>query len=221
MKLTSVCAVLVLSVSAGCTSWDRGIPSEEVAAQGAKPLPVRFSNDRSMVVEDRFFVLPVVSEPSKMIAVSSFSSYGGSETLDLVIVDLQTGDHGRVFGRPVALQDWSISVSRGAQSAYSDRATPSAEGELRFPGMLVLRARTQDANGDGRLNWEDPLLLYGYDLASRQLFSILPDQTSLLDCRAFRDQLLLTLLAADGSTAIYLYSPADRQGRFVAQGLRP
>jgi len=135
------------------------------------------------------------------------SSYSRGDHLDLEVIDLQTGEHHRVFNKSVALERWNLSFR--------------APEQLRFPGILIIEARTMDANHDGKLTWEDPIKLYGYDLGKHDLFPILPENYSLAKCMPVEDKLILTLGAADGQVSIYAYAPQTRAGRFVVEHLKP
>ncbi len=211
--------MLSLLVS-GCAGVNPGVPTGERRSPGAKPLPVQFSTYSSFVVENRFLILPVGLEPKALFDKSS-SSNGGGDHLNLQVVDLQTGEHHRVFGKPVALTRWTMSF-QGGEEARSWRMPLEAREEvsLRFPGILILEARTDDTNHDGMLTSEDLVQLYGYDLAKHELFSILPEKTTFLRSQPVGDRLVL-ILGAAGGVSIYTYTPSSRQGRFVIEGLLP
>lgn len=196
-------------LASGCTGLDSAVPVGENRATGAKALPARFATSKSFIVESRYLVLPVGLEGSKVLMIPSSFSVVGAADLDLEVVDLQTGEHHRVFGKPASLQAWQLSFRN------------DEHGALRFTNLLILEARTKDANADGQLTWEDPVLLYGYDLAKHELFPILPENTSFLDCNAMDDRLILTLETGGGKVSVYTYSPSTREGHFVVEGLSP
>lgn len=193
----------------GCVGLNPGVPTRDGRASGIKPLPTRFSTHNSFIVENRFLVLPVGLQGTKVFEIPSSISVVGNADLNLEVIDLQSGEHHRVFTQPALLEGW--------RPSFRDHEN----NVLRFPGLLILEARTQDANGDGKLTWEDPLLLYGYDLTKHDLFSIVPENTLFLKCQPVNDRLILTLGAAEGKVSIYAYNPLAREGRFIVQGLLP
>lgn len=210
--------VVLLGIS-GCAGVDRGTVAEHGRLPQAKPPAARYSTHDSFIIEDRFLVLPLATAGKTVFEKSS--SCGSSGHVDLEVIDLQSGDHHRAFGRPVALERWGLSFQAHEQQGIGYVSPCSTDGKLRFPDMLILEARTEDANRDGKLTWEDPLALYGYDLARHELFPISPEKASVLKCQIVGDGLILTLGGAKDGVSIYRFTAATRQGRMIVENLVP
>ena len=218
------CACLLLASALGCArpaiTLRPAIPTGE-----AEPLKAQFAYHASRTVRDRHLLLPVRYEDARRkssFLLGSFysssvawtgSGFGtrssGRYWLNLAVMDLFTGDHRRVFDRQVALISWDASWK--------------GVGELWFDGLLVLSARAEDTNADERIDENDAILLYTYDLSSHELVRISPEGYSLQHIERQTDTLILFLTAPDRdqTASIYAYRPSERQGSFYARELRP
>jgi hypothetical protein len=228
MTRTARMAILLWAACmfAGCHAFDQGIPSEQRQADAAKAPKTALSTDSSFIVEHRYLFLPITLDDdgkdklygaSAMVVGSAWSGFGSGgysrQWVNIEVVDLSSGKHCRVFERLVALDTWDLSLPSREESQGPG---------LRFPGLLFLRARTEDANGDGQLNWKDPVWVFVYDLNRQELRRISPDDYNVVRC-IWNEQTLIINARRMGSDelAVYAYEPQTGQGRFIVQGLRP
>ncbi len=220
--------LVLLPVLSGCWQQARGVPLDN-----QDPITATFAAQKLRLV-DHYLVLPVTAERKKSDGrfFSLGSSSGGSAVFsgsawsgpgfdrftafDFEVVELDSGQHFRVFSRYVAAALWN-------DASYSEkRGTGNAE-RLRFAGQLILSARTQDVDGNGYIDAKDPIWMYSYDLLARKLQRISPEGYHLLNAHLHGDQILMVLCKQDHrkSTAAFSFSPSTKLGEFKVEGMMP
>src|SRR5262249_39935022 len=192
------CGILV-PIAVGCSGLERGAP-----AVGEKPVEARFGYANQRYVGNAYLILPIETatgkqdskflvgsllySPSSWSGFSSGSGYS-SGTLNLEVVNLANGEHARVFDRQVAVGDWEMSFIRPSLQ----RADGNDDiARLHFDSLLVIPARTEDTNHDRRLTQDDPIHVYLFDLATRQLNRISPEGHGVISTRIVGQKLILT-----------------------------
>ena len=136
---------------------------------------------------------------------------GEDPQLNLEVVDLETNAHMRVFDHQVAMGYWQ-------QSIRGDPLT-----SLYFTGVLILPARVEDTDQDGKITSHDASALYRFDLAERRRRRISPEGYHVSSFFFQSDQIVLFLLQEPEreETSVYVYTPAMDRGKLVAQALKP
>lgn len=211
----------------GCHDSDHGIAGNRRQGETAKPLDTQFALEQLQLLQDRYLLIPIVLSPhgkGKLyldggvtigFESAGFSSGGHREQrVNLAIVDFSSGTQYRVFPGPVALSDWRLSFSA---------AKPEVDEPcLRFEDLLILEARTEDTNQDGRLDYMDAVCVFTYDLGKHELKRISPDGFYIAGTVWCKQMLVMTALRMGGEdAAVYAYEPSEGQGRFLVQAMLP
>lgn len=219
-RLAVSLGVFAFSTLAGCASNQ----ATSVPTDPNNPALIQWSPSNARLVGDRYLLLPLELPPNNrgfmagsfMISGGSWSgggyaSYSGGWCTNLEIVDLQTGNHHRIFDSPAAIGPWAAS---------SFTANPS---QLIYENLLILPARTADANADKRLDGDDPMWIFLYDLSNQSLLRASPEAFIVDRFITTADAILMILrnYQAPKQIAVYVYEVKTRSGRFVADGLRP
>ena len=161
------------------------------------------------IVDEHFLVLEIHGRSDKFRVIPASSSWGANYSgrlIDLLVIDLRSGNSNRVFNRPMAIEAWRGFID-GRQ--------------LKLDGHLIIQAFTKDTSGDGLLDQEDEKHLLAFDLASSELSDMAPVGYRYAESFPRDGKLVLTLVSrADFSSAVYEYDPADRGGRFIAKDIR-
>lgn len=213
--------MLALAIAIGGCAYDGG-PS--IPVDTAEPFKASFSANQARIVEDRYALLPIVAKRSQSISIFSGStlisgsawsgfgfSSGGNPQLNLEVVDLETNANMRVFDRQVAMGYWQQSI----------RGDPL--NSLYFTGVLILLARVEDTDQDGKITSHDASALYRFDLADGRRRRISPEGYHVSSFFFQGDQIVLFLLQEPEreETSVYVYTPATDKSKFVAQALKP
>jgi hypothetical protein len=230
---------LVSGIIVGCTSPGAVPVSRGNAA--AKSIAAEFDADRSMLLENRYLLVPItLDEPSQSaiyFGSVSFSKgswsgmgsgpWGSSTVLNIEIVDLQEKTHHRVFNHPVAVGQMDLTFNeenqgKPAAKIHPRPASTEEQAPLAFPGHLVLHARTNDTTGDGQITWKDEVGLYAYDLIAGTLRRLSPEGYHVARARRWEEGILMVLLKQPErqEAAVYIHNMAEK-GYFAAQGLSP
>jgi hypothetical protein len=238
-------AVLLFSASLGigCSHPTRAVPADNAAASKVK---TEIDANGSFVVNERFVVLPVEwpnagkgqsvyylgSMAIQRSAWSQFAVAGSSgfplsgTALNFTVVDLESGAKQRIFDHPVAASVHPSTFIRTAETNksednWSSRMARQHDPDLRFAGLLILIARTQDANSDKQIDYRDSAWLYAYDVSGGKLKRVSPPGYRVEYMRLLKDIILVFMSpesAPVGNTstlAIYKYDPKTDKGELI------
>lgn len=206
----------------GCNDPRLGIATHE-----PNPIPSKLANDRCVTIESRYVVIPIVAERSDIDRIYAVGAVSGSAwsglgfggfsnecyVLNLEVIRLDTRLNRRVFDRQVAIGSWRMSFAYVGESNCT----------LRYSDILLLPARTIDANGDGRITQLDPSILYSYKLSTGSLQRISPEGYHLASAQLLSDRIAMVLekQADRRTTSVYVYYPEKRSGDFVTDSITP
>ncbi len=235
--MRSILSALVLaavSVTAGCGLPAHVLPADEAAAGKIKS---ELKAGRSFIVNERFLILPVGWDDSEgqqslfnvgslAIKSSAWSQSAwalgsdfaqiSSSVLNLIVVDLDTGGRQRVFDHHVAA--WVHPFTFRPQADGDARQQASVP---RYPGLLILIARTQDTNADKQIDHRDSEWLFVYDVRGGKLKRISPQGYRVEHMRLLVDTLLVFMapesapLGNTSTLAIYKYEPKIDKGELI------
>ncbi len=236
--------ILVGAIAAvtGCTSPGRsnGGSSVQAGKTDAARVESRLETTGSYLVDGRYLIIPVSPRDKALKSsyagsyVDGFSWYGLSyskiygayQFVNLVVVDLEKREPFHVFDHPVVLGEWQCSLTRAGGGAIGEEnqiRSGSREGYvLRFAGRLLLPARVDDADGDGRITSRDPSRLYLYDLASRSMRPITPPGHELANLHIEGDRLTVVLEKPGEpatTAAVFCYDMKTGEGTLAAEGI--
>jgi len=215
-------------------------------ASAASKIKTRLEVHSNFVVNERFVVLPVGWDDSKegqgilhvgSLAIKSSAwtqaSYGFSpasgqgcrSVLNLVVVDLETGAKQRVFDHHVAawVHPFSFKQEASADTGLCQRCGGVRELQtaLRYPGLLVLIARTQDTNSDKEIDGQDSEWLFAYDVPGGKLKRVSP-QGYRVEYMSLLKEVILVFMAPEDAPhgsrrtlAIYKYDPKTDRGELI------
>ncbi|MCH8805842.1 MAG: hypothetical protein IH986_07120 [Planctomycetes bacterium] len=213
--------MLALAITIGGCAYDGDL---SIPVDTAEPFKASFSANQARIVDDRYALLPIVTKRSQSVSIfsgrtlisgSAWSGFGfssaGNLQLNLEVVDLETNAHMRVFDRQVALGHWQQWTRRDPLN------------RLHFTSVLILLARVEDTDQDGKITSRDASALYRFDLAERRRRRISPEGYHVSSFFFQSDQIVLFLLQEPKreETSVYVYTPATDKSRFVAQALKP
>ncbi len=216
-------SLFVVMTTAGCVREKRGVP---VDAGGRELKQAALGASESSIIADRYLLVPVMLLDSKQavfqmgsFSSSSWSGFGGW-TINLIVIDLDAGTQRRVFDEPVAMALHPASFAAGNLPPVSPSRPHGATDALAEQGILLITARTEDRDGDGKITSKDPQWLFRYELEPGRLTRISPDGHD-LDRVTRRGGELVMLLRPEGGNTLSVYRYRDGAGNFVAEGLRP
>lgn len=246
MKPLLITAILVTAfLGKGCGHPAFVLPADELAASKIK---TQLEADRSFVVNERFVVLPVGWDDSKdgqgvlnlgSLAIKSSawsqSAFGfspsvwqfSSSVLNLTVVDLETGGRHRVFDHHVAawIHPFTFKQEADQDARVCQRCGGARQQNavLRYPGLLLLIARTQDTNSDKQIDHQDSGWLYVHDIPGGKLKRVSP-QGYRVEHMSRLDNTILVFMALEsaplGNTselAIYKYDPTTDTGDLIKE----
>lgn len=244
-RLRQLCVLSVLFL-VGCRQPERGI-----TMRSDSPIAPRIEDYQSRVVEDRYLLIPVRADATKLKysdtsksmyewpIVSAWTelsavledrpwSYYGLD-LNLIVIDLHSGHTTKVFDRQVALGGFESSFCRGRTRNSVTRLEPDGprtyepnhDCVLRFPGRLILVARTSDTDGDRSLTDKDAIEVFTFDLAKGERHLLTPQGYSTRNVRFTHDKIILLVGKPGAPLSIFECDPVTSEGRFVAQDVQP
>jgi hypothetical protein len=239
----TVVLLAVASLSGGCSRPIHVLPADESAASKIK---TELEATRSFVVNERFVVLPVGWEDSQegqgvflagAYAIKSSawsqSAYGFSPSqgqgcsgvLNLIVTDLETGARRRVFDHHVAawVHPFTFKEEADTEAGLCPRCGGARQQKtvLRYPGLLILIARTQDTNADKQIDNRDSEWLFAYHVPGGKLNRVSPEGYRVEYVSLLKDTLLVFLapesapLGNTGTLAIYKYEPKTDKGELI------
>lgn len=237
------CAVgcLLIGVT-GCGSPRRPASGTETAqSSGKEPAKIesRLETTQTYLIDGRFVIIPVTPKaPGKRGSFSggytdsfawfglSYSKiFGADQFVDLVVVDTEKRETFHVFSHPAVLGEWQCSLRREDGQPVGElnyvRSGSRNGYKLRFANTLLLPARVDDADGDGRITSKDPSRLYRFDLMTRELKPITPETHELANVHIEGDVVTVVLEKADeeNTAAVYRYDMKTGEGAMAADGL--
>jgi hypothetical protein len=238
-------AVLLITASllGGCGRPRHVLPADDLAASKIK---TELEASRSFVVNERFVVLPVGWDDSKeyqgvlhmgSLAIKSSawsqSAFGFSPSqfqvcssvLNLIVTNLETGDRQRVFDHLVAawVHPFTFKQEADTDTGLCPRCggTRKQETLLRYPGLLILIARTQDTNSDKQIDNRDSEWLFAYDVPGGKLKRVSPQGYRVEYMSLLKDTILVFMapesdpLGSTKTLAIYKYDPKTDKGELI------
>lgn len=218
MRLVLINSMMLAAAipSVGCHGAAKSIP-----ASSTRQLKAKFDLGSTTILEDRYIVIEIIPDdkskndlfPSGSFSISSSAWHRMNvrRSLNLKIVDLQERKTQTVFDRQVALGDWKLSLRN---------ETPIRP---RFKNKLILPARTEDTTGDNRIDWNDAMSIFAYDLVTGDLRRLSPTGYHTQRYHFVGDRLILAVEKKEkrGEVFIYESDPVGGEGSFVVQGLTP
>jgi hypothetical protein len=235
MRLFWTGALLVtVNLLGGCSLPTHVLPADEAAASKIKS---ELKAGRSFIVNERFLILPVSWDDSEgqqsvfsvgplAIKPSAWSQSAwvlssdfaqiSSSVLNLIVVDLDSGGRQRVFDHHVAAWVHPFTFKPQADGDAGQQASVP-----RYPGLLILIARTQDTNADKQIDHRDSEWLFVYDVRGGKLKRISPQGYRVEHMRLLVDTLLVFMapesapLGNTSTLAIYKYDPRTDKGELI------